>query len=392
MPLDSEPAISSHSAPEQPLADRLPPDIIVSDEQTPLLKRDSAVMANRTSAGIPTPINPSSSSLHNAVPAPNASESRRRRVPQAIAHRGFKAVAPENTMLAFRTAVEAGAHAIETDLHLSRDGVVVLSHDPMLKRCFGQDSRVRDHDWSYLSTLRTVREPPQPMPRLLDLLEYLNEPGLEDIWVMLDIKTDDDATELMRRIADTIVLVPARRAWHERLMICCWTTKYVKLSMEYLPEFPITNIGISTTYTRALARHVPNLSLSMLSFTLAMPILGRLFIRDMRRMGRSIYTWTVFEDERWMEWFVRQELDGVITDDPKLFLEICDRVSASDAGQKEVAGAGGKRKSKAPLSLAGIVRDLMLWIRYLGFVLTAMVIYFLRFGFPETQVRKMLGK
>lgn len=48
--------------------------------------------------------------------------------PQAIAHRGYKARFPENTLAAFRGAVDVGAHAIETDLHLSKDGVVVLSH------------------------------------------------------------------------------------------------------------------------------------------------------------------------------------------------------------------------------------------------------------------------
>lgn len=49
-------------------------------------------------------------------------------VPQAIAHRGYKAKFPENTMGAFRGAIEVGAHAIETDLHLSKDDVVVISH------------------------------------------------------------------------------------------------------------------------------------------------------------------------------------------------------------------------------------------------------------------------
>lgn len=49
-------------------------------------------------------------------------------LPQAIAHRGYKAAYPENSMAAFVAAVEIGAHAIETDLHISRDGVVVLSH------------------------------------------------------------------------------------------------------------------------------------------------------------------------------------------------------------------------------------------------------------------------
>lgn len=51
-----------------------------------------------------------------------------RRLPQAIAHRGAKLDWPENTMAAFRGAVKAGAHAIETDIHLSADGVAVISH------------------------------------------------------------------------------------------------------------------------------------------------------------------------------------------------------------------------------------------------------------------------
>lgn len=49
-------------------------------------------------------------------------------IPQAVAHRGYKASYPENTMGAFRGAVEVGARAIETDVHLSKDGVVVISH------------------------------------------------------------------------------------------------------------------------------------------------------------------------------------------------------------------------------------------------------------------------
>ena len=51
-----------------------------------------------------------------------------RPMPQAIAHRGYKAKHPENTMGAFRGAVKANAHGLETDVHLTKDDVVVLSH------------------------------------------------------------------------------------------------------------------------------------------------------------------------------------------------------------------------------------------------------------------------
>jgi len=45
-----------------------------------------------------------------------------------IAHRGFKANHPENTMSAFIGAAASGVHAIETDLHITKDEVLVLSH------------------------------------------------------------------------------------------------------------------------------------------------------------------------------------------------------------------------------------------------------------------------
>jgi len=91
-------------------------------------------------------------------------------------------------MGAFKGAIDVGAHAIETDVHITKDNVVVLSHDNTLKRCFDLPDKIIDCEWKYLSTLRTTREPKQGMPRLSDLLEYLAEPGMEEKWMLLDIK------------------------------------------------------------------------------------------------------------------------------------------------------------------------------------------------------------
>ena len=52
-------------------------------------------------------------------------------------HRGAAAECPENTMVAFRRALDLGADALETDVHLTRDGQVVISHDPTGRRCCG---------------------------------------------------------------------------------------------------------------------------------------------------------------------------------------------------------------------------------------------------------------
>ena len=74
------------------------------------------------------------------------------------------------------------------DLHVSKDSVVVVSHDPSLKRCFGIHKKVSDCDWKYLQGLRTIDEPKERMPTLVDVLEFLDREDLEHVWALLDIK------------------------------------------------------------------------------------------------------------------------------------------------------------------------------------------------------------
>ncbi|MGZ6125445.1 MAG: glycerophosphodiester phosphodiesterase [Myxococcales bacterium] len=60
------------------------------------------------------------------------------------AHRGASRELPENTMAAFRRALELGADALETDVHATADGVLVTSHDPDGARVFGVAKRIAD--------------------------------------------------------------------------------------------------------------------------------------------------------------------------------------------------------------------------------------------------------
>lgn len=64
---------------------------------------------------------------------------------KVFAHRGFSGRYPENTMLAFRKAYEAGADGIELDVQLTKDGVVVVIHDELLDRTTDGTGFVRDY-------------------------------------------------------------------------------------------------------------------------------------------------------------------------------------------------------------------------------------------------------
>lgn len=74
--------------------------------------------------------------------------------PYVIAHRGNNTQAPENSMAAFRLALEQGAHALETDLHITQDRQIVCIHDPTLDRTTGTSGAVNARTLAALKTLR----------------------------------------------------------------------------------------------------------------------------------------------------------------------------------------------------------------------------------------------
>ena len=75
------------------------------------------------------------------------------KAPVIIAHRGASKQAPENTMAAFRRAMELGAGGIELDVHLSKDGHLMVTHDEQVDRTSDGKGLVRDKTFSELRSL-----------------------------------------------------------------------------------------------------------------------------------------------------------------------------------------------------------------------------------------------
>jgi glycerophosphoryl diester phosphodiesterase len=110
------------------------------------------------------------------------------RPPQAVAHRGLHVDAPENSIAAFRLAVEAGAEAIELDVHATRDGHVVVHHDFILRRHRPTDARrISDLDKNELesfpladgSQIPSLAEILADVPTTIDLYIEVKPPGIE---------------------------------------------------------------------------------------------------------------------------------------------------------------------------------------------------------------------
>lgn len=100
-----------------------------------------------------------------------------------IAHRGHNTEAPEQTMAAYRLAVELGAEMIEADVQLSRDGVTVMMHDRTLERTTSGRGAVAGLDWAEIAALDAgswfdSRFAGEKVPRLDDLFALAGETGI----------------------------------------------------------------------------------------------------------------------------------------------------------------------------------------------------------------------
>lgn len=107
-----------------------------------------------------------------------------------FAHRGFSGKYPENTMLAFEKAIEAGADGIENDVHLTKDGVVVIIHDERVDRTTDGAGWVRDFTYEELAKLDAsyiFKEYGfQHIPTLREYLELVKD---KDIITNIELKT-----------------------------------------------------------------------------------------------------------------------------------------------------------------------------------------------------------
>ena len=132
--------------------------------------------------------------------------------PIPFAHRGGTSEFPENTMPAFEHAVSLGFRYLETDVHLTADGVLVAFHDTDLMRTCGHPGEIIDMTWAEIAELRVDGR--EPIPLMRDLLERW-----PDVRFNIDCKADSAVETLARadRATATIDRVCIGSFSHRRL-------------------------------------------------------------------------------------------------------------------------------------------------------------------------------
>ena len=137
--------------------------------------------------------------------------------PLVIAHRGASGDRPENTRAAFERAIELSADMIETDLHVTRDGVVVIHHDASLER-FGLEGEIRDLTAQELARLDVAPDAVEhaAIPTLLDLLDDFADRVDFNLELKVGVSAAYDGLEAQ------VIEELERRALLSRMLLSCF--------------------------------------------------------------------------------------------------------------------------------------------------------------------------
>lgn len=215
--------------------------------------------------------------------------------PEIVGHRGAALLEPENTLAAFRRGVADGASAIECDVHLSRDGHVVVMHDETIDRTAAPHSPRRRGAIADLTRaeLDEVLLPgDQRVPSLAEFLDVAaaGTPELGPAGVLVEVKAPEAAREVARQLRERFGESPEPlRGGTPPAVVISFHPEALAAVREEAPEIPIGYlVNFSGGATERILRELR-------AERLCMSIRGadRADAQLAARAGASFHVWTV---------------------------------------------------------------------------------------------------
>lgn len=220
-----------------------------------------------------------------------------------IAHRGAPLLAPENTLKSFRLAKESGLVYFELDVHLSKDGQLVVTHDESLKRVTGRDAFVKDLDYKEIFSLDAGEG--EKIPLLAEVMKVLGEDTVLNIEIKTDITAYPGIEEKVLSSVKTLWV-----DWSERVIISSFNFNTL-INVRALDE--TVKIGLLTReFNAEQAERLKAFSLNMSYKRITKDIVNKA-----KEMGLEVWIYTINNREIFAQ---MKELgaDAVFTDNPYL--------------------------------------------------------------------------
>ncbi len=226
-----------------------------------------------------------------------------------VGHRGDPLTYPEQTYQSDNAAFAAGANYVELDLQESKDGVLVIQHDPTLTRTTGSDVTIASSNFAQIQQYHTKNG--EPIHSLAELFTHYQH---SDTKFLIETKIEKGVPhpQLEKKLAALVTQYHMQR----RVMFHSFSLKSLKRLQKLLPDVPrIFIVGSLHRITFAVFPYVTGINISSNLVTAKL-------VSDLHHIGQKVYVWDEMNENRhkW-RWLANIPIDGVVTNYPHLAYE-----------------------------------------------------------------------
>lgn len=231
--------------------------------------------------------------------------------PVIMAHRGASVKCPENTLSAFRQAIDDKADWIELDVQMTGDGVVICTHDPNLRRVTGENRKVSSMTYEEIQKLDagaffSEEYTGEKIPTLEEVMEL----AAGKIKLNIEMKPTGDEVGF----EEEVIRIIYQYAMEYDCMICSMNYDTLRRVKELAPN-------ITTTYVLSMMYSTVWDLEAVDAYSIHYMMITPNLVYQIKSAGKDIYAWTV-NDEKSMELMLERGVDGLITDDSLLATKV----------------------------------------------------------------------
>ncbi|AMD21367.1 HER088Wp [Eremothecium sinecaudum] len=242
-----------------------------------------------------------------------------------VGHRAYKAdpYCPENTLQAYDRAYEAKVDIIETDIQLTADGVVVISHDMDTARMYNEGHVISQSNWSSLKALHIKGNVDITMPSLKDSLEWLTKH--DNVTLMIDIKPTNSKVIIAKAISDMMAVVNDIEYWRKRIIFGLWDVSWYEFGVVTgaFKSFRVLSIGISMKSIQEFIDYSKKLNEPVYKlYGISLHFVGtwsdtfqEKWLPILKENNLKLFLWTVNKDID-VKYVSALPVDGIVTDNP----------------------------------------------------------------------------
>ncbi len=227
-----------------------------------------------------------------------------------VAHRGGAELGAENTLTCIRKGIEAGAGWIEIDVHLSRDGEIVVCHDDAVDRTTNGEGHICDMTYEQIRALKVVdedgNETGDHIPTLHEVLELINGKA----FLLLEIKHTKHSLEGIEKACVDCI---KEHGMVNRVVIQSFDDDVLETVYELMPALRLEKllfVGMPFGFDFDDYDYVS-------SFNVYHKLVSDKFIAMAHARGQEVKVWTLNKYKADLV----SSVDGIITNNPALFIK-----------------------------------------------------------------------